>query len=70
MVEKQDLACPPLTVYSRVAITSHLLKIAPSLFTSKGKADKTRQGLLFLNAAYCQVRAATNGGRHFEGCTP
>lgn len=56
---RRNRTCPARPrVYSRAAITSHPFKNSPPLFTSKGKADRTWQGLLFLNAAYCQVREA------------
>lgn len=43
-------------------LTLSPLKNSPPLFTGKGKADRTWQGLLFLNTAHCQVRAATDWG--------
>lgn len=45
------------------SLTLSPFKNSPPLFTGKGKADRTWQGLLFLNSVYCQVRAAADRGR-------
>lgn len=47
MEEKQDLACPSLTVYSRAAIIPHLLKIDPTFHQQRQSRQDMARAFIF-----------------------